>query len=730
MKKALNFLARKSTCFVLGLSMLACPLSTCFAQTNASKISSFLKKICEEDPENRKFKKFIKHHINERLRIARELNYAPKSSSDNYLFGKKLNSKETFEKIYDSNYWKSNESKSGPGSQMDSTENIRKELPKIWEKYNIKSVLDAPCGDYNWMKNVKKDGITYVGVDIVPKIIEENNKKYKNDNTQFRELNIIKDKLPKSDMIICRDCLQHLSYEDAKKAVKSFKDSGSIYLLVTNYPWTLENWDIKEGDFRPLNLCEKPFNFPECIEKIKESNEPGNLRDKYLYLYKLQDIDIDKILPPTKPVTEIPIAMAFDENYVYPTLVAMTSVMENSNPKIKYEFQLMHPSGLSEKSKNIFTSFQNKYSANCEVNLIDMKDAYKSAYQDSRITTPAYYRLMLSDILPNKDKIIWMDGDTLVTDDLSEMYSVDVEGHYYKALLDYNWDKHLFDNFGLFTDHYICDGVMVANLKELRKDNIVEKFSNFIEKYNDKLFQHDQTVINSVCLDKIGALPAKFALFSTCSHRSMLENYFSKLKSPEKYTMKELENAISHPSLIHCVDKPWRNFSSKTTMWWKYAEKTDYFNEIKEKYLISDGMYVISPSFNKNKAVDVTKSSRAEGAKVQLWNKNNTNAQKFRVTYDKDGYYTITAACSGHRLTVPDNSKKQGVQLCQSSPKNNLCDKWHIFSRGQGNYSIVSAYNGLNMDVCKSKSDNGTAIQCWSPNGTAAQKFDFTKLGR
>lgn len=120
--------------------------------------------------------------------------------------------------------------------------------------------------------------------------------------------------------------------------------------MVTNYPWTLENWNIKDGDFRPLNLCEEPFNFSEsCLEKIKESNENGNCPDKNLCLYKLEDIDTDKMLRPKEMVKEISIAMTFDENYVYPTLVSMTSIMENSNPNINYDFYLMHTPNLSEK---------------------------------------------------------------------------------------------------------------------------------------------------------------------------------------------------------------------------------------------------------------------------------------------------------------------------------------------------------------------------------------------
>ena len=75
---------------------------------------------------------------------------------------------ERFNKIYSTNYWFDNESRSGAGSTLKSTENIRFHLPKILEKFNIKKLFDAPCGDFNWMSQVLKNiEIDYLGSDIV-----------------------------------------------------------------------------------------------------------------------------------------------------------------------------------------------------------------------------------------------------------------------------------------------------------------------------------------------------------------------------------------------------------------------------------------------------------------------------------------------------------------------------------------------------------------------------------
>jgi 2-polyprenyl-3-methyl-5-hydroxy-6-metoxy-1,4-benzoquinol methylase len=197
-----------------------------------------------------------------------------------------------FETIYLSNFWKSNESVSGSGSEISTTRKIRETLPILWKKYSVKTVLDVPCGDFNWMKEVDKKGIIYRGGDIVEEIISKNNENYKCENISFDVIDITKDVLPKVDMIICKDCLQHLSYDDILKALQNFKKSGSKFLFTTSYIKTWKNWDIKTGDYRPLNLRIAPYNFPSPIFKMKEYVTTNNEPDKYMLLYDLDNLTI------------------------------------------------------------------------------------------------------------------------------------------------------------------------------------------------------------------------------------------------------------------------------------------------------------------------------------------------------------------------------------------------------------------------------------------------------
>jgi hypothetical protein len=208
-----------------------------------------------------------------------------------------------FTDIYREGVWQvsQSESRSGDGSTILQTRKIREEIERIVKIYNIHSIMDVPCGDFNWMKQVNLRDVKYIGGDIVKMVIDENNRVYGNDKRRFIQINICNDICEKSDLIICRDCLVHLSFEDGLKALKNFKKSGSKYLLITTFPQHNKNLEDvyvgsqKRGLFgwQPLNLSLPPYNLPPPIEIINEGcTEQGNFGDKSLALYDLSTLSL------------------------------------------------------------------------------------------------------------------------------------------------------------------------------------------------------------------------------------------------------------------------------------------------------------------------------------------------------------------------------------------------------------------------------------------------------
>jgi hypothetical protein len=169
-----------------------------------------------------------------------------------------------------------------------------KQLSRLIKQLQVKTLLDAPCGDFHWMKKVSPKLELYIGVDIVSELIEENNRKYSAHNRQFLDLDITRDPLHKADLILCRDCFVHLSFDDIHSAISNFKKSGSKYLLTTTFTNVTRNMDIKTGGWRPLNLEIEPFHLPKPILVINENCTEGNMAytDKSLALWELTTLTI------------------------------------------------------------------------------------------------------------------------------------------------------------------------------------------------------------------------------------------------------------------------------------------------------------------------------------------------------------------------------------------------------------------------------------------------------
>lgn len=198
-----------------------------------------------------------------------------------------------FARIYHRNSWGSTETVSGAGSDLAQTRVVREALARLATELQIKTVLDAACGDFNWMQHVRMDLAQYIGVDIVPELIEANARKYGNGTTRFEVLDICTSALPTVDLIVCRDCLVHLPLRDAGAALVNFVNSGSKYLLTTTYRGLVSrNRNVLiTGNWRPLDLQLPPFSLPEPLRVINEHcTEKGDFKEKSLGLWNLAEM--------------------------------------------------------------------------------------------------------------------------------------------------------------------------------------------------------------------------------------------------------------------------------------------------------------------------------------------------------------------------------------------------------------------------------------------------------
>ncbi|MBR0975274.1 MULTISPECIES: class I SAM-dependent methyltransferase [Bradyrhizobium] len=198
-----------------------------------------------------------------------------------------------FERIERTNLWGAATSVSGLGSEDCATAAIGEALPALLQRLGARSLLDAPCGDAGWIGRLKLD-LDYTGIDIVPSLIEANRERTARGELagRFRVADITRDELPTADLILCRDCLVHLSFDNIARAITNFRASGARFLLVTTFPEWTGNRDCEDGDWRALNMETAPFNWPVPRELINEGCEEGGggWRDKSLGLWRLDEL--------------------------------------------------------------------------------------------------------------------------------------------------------------------------------------------------------------------------------------------------------------------------------------------------------------------------------------------------------------------------------------------------------------------------------------------------------
>jgi hypothetical protein len=199
---------------------------------------------------------------------------------------------ETFRDIYRRHHWAGSGSPSGAGAGEAQTARLRAELPALFRELRVQTLLDLPCGDFSWMRGVELPVAGYIGGDLLPELIEMLRHRYGGPRRRFLVLDLTRDELPPADLLLCRDCLVHLSQADIRLALRNLKRSRIPYLLTTTFPGGASNEEIVTGDWRPLDLERPPFSFPPPLRIIEEGCTEGGGRfaDKSLGLWRVADL--------------------------------------------------------------------------------------------------------------------------------------------------------------------------------------------------------------------------------------------------------------------------------------------------------------------------------------------------------------------------------------------------------------------------------------------------------
>jgi lipopolysaccharide biosynthesis glycosyltransferase len=271
-----------------------------------------------------------------------------------------------------------------------------------------------------------------------------------------------------------------------------------------------------------------------------------------------------------KPKIEIAVTSASD--YVMPVVVMLKSLFEN-NKDICITVNLLY---LFSKTEEKDLLFLEDYIINhghlCRK--IGVSDAQLDQLPDGgRQSKDTFLRLLIPDLLPDVENLLYLDGDIIVYGSIKYFCSLNMENMYIAGAEDTTnfYLKEHCRNLGLSDDAcYFNAGVVYMNLDLMRKDKIVPKFFEYLKNYADVIIANDQDLLNVTLWKKTKCFPPKY-------NRNYLVEPDVALKTWGK---EELREAKKHPAIIHYIGpiKPWNylSYHPKTKLWWKYLKMTPF----------------------------------------------------------------------------------------------------------------------------------------------------------
>ena len=306
------------------------------------------------------------------------------------------------------------------------------------------------------------------------------------------------------------------------------------------YPFIQENIT----DINQTIISEQKYDIFERM-KLKYSKDPkyNPFLEKITIIVHIYN---EKYIYIKNRKNNIHICVSLNNKYLYPMLVSIESVLMNCNKINTFIIYhvLCHPD-LTEDNLSILKSLMNKYSLNLEMIFYNMSNSFTN--RDSERYSPATYYKMLTPIFVENDRILYLDGDTLIFKDLYDMYQMDFNNNYVLGAYDYYSDG--VDYLGIKSKKYINAGVILLNLEKIRNDKMYE----LIDVINNRcitLKANDQTLINYVFYPNIGRLPSKYIIFNF-HDESDIKVYLKIIRTEVNYN--ELLEAFKDPTIIHSV---------------------------------------------------------------------------------------------------------------------------------------------------------------------------------
>lgn len=270
------------------------------------------------------------------------------------------------------------------------------------------------------------------------------------------------------------------------------------------------------------------------------------------------------------------IVYATSDLYSKPALVSIkTLLMNNINVDEIHIYYVEH--GVSDENKGLLRALVEEYHR--QIDFIPMPESFSQVEGIMRADHVVYSYCFFQDILPkNLDKVLLLEGDSIVVGDLTELYGMDITDYYFAAADDMQ-NKNIHKRLGLKPDSpYVNCGILLFNLNKMREEKYSEKIARIIRNGRSKLFFEVQDEMNVAAEGKIKIMPLQYNAY-TLVFLFDYKNMFRFRRPSTYYTKEEFENARKNPVVVHfCKTKfmqprPWiKNCSHPYTKYYLDAK--------------------------------------------------------------------------------------------------------------------------------------------------------------
>lgn len=260
----------------------------------------------------------------------------------------------------------------------------------------------------------------------------------------------------------------------------------------------------------------------------------------------------------------IPLIVAFTPNYLVPAATTLRSVLEASPAEVCYDVVCLVSEMPSEDFRAKLALIDGG-TGRLSFRFLNLEQKLQGAYVDPRYTSAANYRLVIAEELPEYRYAIYTDCDIIIRQDLSQLYgSIDMGEAYIAGVAEVQteWQRRQSAHFGFTPGTYINSGFLVLHLEAMRRDNLSERFSQFLATA-ERLEFPDQDAINVVCRGRLHYLPPVYNGIRTFTLAAYRQLFLS------KYTLEDWHSIADKGNIHYTGEKPWRAYTNYLELWWQ-----------------------------------------------------------------------------------------------------------------------------------------------------------------